>query len=300
MSEYIHLNSIFRDRTTYPNPCQYQLLPKQIEKWTNFTRDVKSLPQNANVRPPNFTSSIEISNVTLPYPRIELYATISLPVLVDNISGGNTLNTIAPVSPLAINDIVMTSANFYSGFGIDRNVEYHVVAVGANSFQVSLTQGGPVLPLTNGTGLNMSLVVIKPANYSAVMSALQLGLTLLEMPIIYIDFHGKQYNDQNPVRAIDNNISKVKFIVEFDKFQTNAIGQLNWIHYKANMLQTIRLQLKDTMILTYYDQFEKPLLMFNEPDTNKSTNKNLQNMITFKITPYIRDNHYSNHAIEPI
>lgn len=299
MSEFIHLNSKFRDRTANTNPCNYELSASQIEKWNAFTRDVRSLPQNANMRPPNFTSSIEVVNVVLPYPRIELYALDS--VVVDSITGATTFTTLTPHG-LGLGDIVMTSAMLYnSNSGVKTNFQYYVVNVPTpTTFQLSATSGGLPLAFTNGSNLNMFLAVIKPADFTTVMAALNLGLTLLEMPFIYIDFHCKDYKDQNAVRAINNNIPQIKFVVQFDKFQMNSVGMFIWIHYKANMTQVLRFNLKDTVRLTYYDQDDQILTMFDEPDEEFVTDPNRQNMITFSLTPYINDNKFSNQAIEPL
>ena len=203
MTEFIHLNSKFRDRTANTNPCDYEISAKQVSEWNNYVRDVKSLPQNANIRPPNFASSIEVINVVLPYPRIELYALSS--IIVDSITGATTFTTLTPHG-LALNDIVMTSAIFYNtNSGVKTNFQYYVVNVPTpTTFQLSSSSGGLPLAFTNGSNLNMLLAVITPTEYTSVIAALNLGLTLIDMPFIYIDFHCKLYNDKNAIRAIKN------------------------------------------------------------------------------------------------
>lgn len=299
MSEFIHLNSKFRDRTANTNPCDYELSAKQVDEWNTFTRDVRSLPQNANVRPPNFVSSVEVVNVVLPYPRIELYALNS--IIVDSITGATTFTTLTPHG-LALNDIVMTSAMLYNtNSGVKTNFQYFVVNVPTTTtFQLSSTSGGLPLAFTNGSNLNMLLAVITPTEYASVIAALNLGLTLIDMPFIYIDFHCKLYNDKNNVRAIDNNLSQVKFVVQFDKFQINSVGMFVWIHYKANMTQVLRFKLNDTVRLTYYNDEQQVLMMFDEPDEDFATDPDRQNKITFSVTPYINDNHFTNQTVTPL
>lgn len=67
MTSYIDLDSMWRDRETYPNENDYELGPKQVETWFRSNRHVRSLPQNPNSLPQGFVTSISIVSLTLPY-----------------------------------------------------------------------------------------------------------------------------------------------------------------------------------------------------------------------------------------
>src|SRR5258706_3945982 len=107
MATFIDLDSIWRDRQAYSNPCDYQLTPEQVATWTKSVREVRALPQNANERPLDFVSAINLLGTTLPYPRIELFA--SRLITIDSITNSDTLTTLDPHN-LAVGDIVMTSS----------------------------------------------------------------------------------------------------------------------------------------------------------------------------------------------
>ena len=67
MSTFIDLDSIWRDREIYKNPADYQLSPKQVETWYTYPRSKRAHPQNANIKPLDFASSIVIKYLTIPY-----------------------------------------------------------------------------------------------------------------------------------------------------------------------------------------------------------------------------------------
>ena len=189
MSTYIDLDAIWRDRSYYPNPCEYSLTVDQVATWSKSVREVRALPQVASERPLDFVAALNLLGATLPYPRVELFAIEFIEV--DNISGGNTLNTLTPHG-LAVGDVVITSSpGFTISNGIGREIEYHVVNIPTpTSFQVSLTPGGPVQPLTNGTGLEMVLAVLgdpaNPAsNYASITAQTAAAKQLVTFPRRY-------------------------------------------------------------------------------------------------------------------
>jgi len=198
MATYIDLDSVWRDRSAFPNPCDYSLTPEQVATWTKSVREVRALPQNANERPLDFVSSINVLGATLPYPRVELFATRF--VIVDNITGSNTFNTLV-AHGLTINDVLITSSpGFTLSNGVGREVEYHVVATpSATSFQVSLTPGGAVQAFINGTGLDLVFAVLgDPADplsdYLTVSAQTFSAKQIVSFPRIYLDVHSHRYD----------------------------------------------------------------------------------------------------------
>ena len=67
MATFIDLDSIFRDRETYPNENSYELLPKQVKAWFTSARTVRAYPQNPTSTPLEFATTVRISYLALPY-----------------------------------------------------------------------------------------------------------------------------------------------------------------------------------------------------------------------------------------
>lgn len=295
MSTFFDFDSIWRDRDQYPNPCEYWLTAEQVAVWESASREVRANPEAVNSRPMGFVTSIQVENVVLPYPRIEIYAKNL--ITVDNI-GGNILNTIANHN-LAINDIVMTSASIFTSKGILHNVEYHVVAVPTpTSFQVSLTQGGPVSVLVDGTGLNMVMGVITPAEYVEVIGLLEQGKELTALPKIYLKIVSHTYNDANMIRSAKN-VLDAAFALTHDKTQYDAYNRPVWLLYKSSGEQVIRFKLNDTMLIRFSSRANTVLPFFIENDKDMPTDQDKQTLITIKTTPYIRDGDFTHHLSNP-
>lgn len=298
MSNHIELDSVFRDRQVYSNPCDYGVTAEQIATWISNPREVRALPQNPGERPLDFVSSIELTNAVLPFPRIELFAANI--IILDNISGGNTLNTLLPTG-LNINDIVMTSSpGFLVSNGISRNVEYHVVATPTpTSFQVSLTQGGPVQGFINGTGLDLPLAVITPAEYADVIGLNQAAAMLPTLPRIYVDVHSDLYKDIRRVNGIGGTVSDAKFIMIQERIQYDVNLTPIWIHYRAHGEQVMRFKRNYPLHIRFFRRDETTISFFDEKDLSVPTNPYKQSIVTLIETPYIRDALYTNHASNP-
>jgi len=67
MSTFIDLDSIHRDIELYPNPCDYQLEPKQVRDWFSKDRTTRAYGQNPGNQTLGFVSSITTKFLTLPY-----------------------------------------------------------------------------------------------------------------------------------------------------------------------------------------------------------------------------------------
>lgn len=304
MSTYIDLDSVWRDRSAFPNPCEYSLTPEQVATWTKAVREVRAIPQNANERPLDFVSAINLLGATLPYPRVELFAHNFIEV--DNISGGNTFNTLT-AHGLAVNDIVITSSpGFTISNGVGREVEYHVVNIPTpTSFQVSLTPGGPVQAFTNGTGLEMPMAVLgDPADptsdYASVSTATAAAKQLVGFPRIYIDIHTHRYNDPRCIRTIGGILADAKFVLVMDKVQYSDDLQPLWIHYRSHGEQVMRFKRDDPLTVRFMTRDGSTIPFFSETDLTVPTNPAKQTLITINNTPYVRDAVYANHMVEPI
>jgi hypothetical protein len=290
MSSFIDLDSIWRDGDIYPNICDYVVIAKQTKSWSSSARDVSPLPANPNLRPLDFVSAIRVVSFQLPYPRIELFA--NKIVTVDSIVS-NTLNSVA--NGLANGDILMTSTNMPS-VGIQANVQYHVINAAADSFQLSLTSGGAAVTFTNGTGLDLPLSVVTTPVYTAFSNS----LTLLSLPRLYLDFHCSQYKDSRNVDSMSPAIAgDAKFVLVQDKiiFDGNVP---TWISYRSDMEQVMRYAYRSEYIFKVMTRDGTVLPFFVESDRTIPKDPQMQSLATFCITPYIRDNDYSNHEVQPV
>ena len=81
MSNFIHLDSLYRDREEYPNENDYQVTPQQVETWIKPPRAVRAFPANPNLQPLEFMTTVNICGFITPYSD-ELAA---LPVIYVNV-----------------------------------------------------------------------------------------------------------------------------------------------------------------------------------------------------------------------
>lgn len=304
MATYNDLDSVWRDRQAYTNPLNYQITPEQVATWTKVARTVRALPQNANLRPLDFVAAITVISVTLPYPRVELFANKF--VEVNNITAGNILNTLVNHN-LTVGEVIITSSPGYTASnGITRNVEYHVVSTpSATSFQLSLLPGGVVQNFTTGTGLDVTFAVlgdplIPTSDYVDVTTKTKDAVQLLEFPRIYLDMHTLRYNDPRCIQTIGGILADAKFVFGIDKVQYTDKLQPIWIHYKSHGEQVIRFKRDEPISIRFMTRDGTTIPFFDEPDITVPTNPSKQSLITFSNTPYLRDNDYSNHVTDPL
>ena len=67
MASFVDLDSIWRDREMFPNPCDYQLTPSQVDSWFRSARTVRAFPANPSTQPLDFSMSVNIKHLILPY-----------------------------------------------------------------------------------------------------------------------------------------------------------------------------------------------------------------------------------------
>lgn len=67
MSTYIDLNSVNRDRNTYPNPHSYTVTTTDEVSWGKLIRSVSAYSPNTNTSVSNYSFSISLSSLIIPY-----------------------------------------------------------------------------------------------------------------------------------------------------------------------------------------------------------------------------------------
>ncbi len=67
MANYIDLDSRYRIFTTWPNPCRYTLEGEQVGAWVRAPRTVNAMSGKPSQKVIDFTQSVEVRGLTLPY-----------------------------------------------------------------------------------------------------------------------------------------------------------------------------------------------------------------------------------------
>lgn len=192
MSNFVDLDSYFRDRVLYPNPCNYQVTPEQVKTWFFNARTVRASTQNPVMRPLNFVSTVNLHVLTLPYD--------------------------------------------------DR---------------------------------------------------------LMSLPRLYVDFHSVRYNDRHLISTIDGVNPEARFICLLDRVQYDATNAPIWIHYRCFMQQTLRIDMGGLVQFTITTRDGNILDIFIDQNSDQSPDPKKQVIVTFEVTPYLRDADYTG-PVEPI
>jgi len=121
---------------------------------------------------------------------------------------------------------------------------------------------------------------------------------LAALPRIYVEFRSRSYKDIHLIQTIDGIHSDVQFVCVPDRIQDDPTsGNPAWIHYKCHMEQTMRFKRDDTILLRFTTRSETVL-----PNTDTlipdPPNPAQQTLITFELTPYIRDSDYTNSMLD--
>jgi hypothetical protein len=113
------------------------------------------------------------------------------------------------------------------------------------------------------------------------------------VPRLYVDFKTQKYNDTSLIAAISGQRADAKFIVHPIQIQGTS-----WIHWEPTINpQVMRIDRRSPISLRIFDTNGTTLSITDDAPPDPA-NPNLQTMITFKLTPYIRDSSFSNHTVE--
>ena len=66
MATFVDLDSIYRNRITYPNPASYVVEDSQVRAWSANPRQVSANSARPGSRALEFVESIELKHLTLP------------------------------------------------------------------------------------------------------------------------------------------------------------------------------------------------------------------------------------------
>jgi hypothetical protein len=123
--------------------------------------------------------------------------------------------------------------------------------------------------------------------------------TVSEFPRLYVNFRSQKYKDIHLINTIEGRHMDAKFICVFDKIQSDRNGNPMWIHYKCDMEQTMRFERGEPIVLQITTRDGSVLPQLDTPP-DQPPDPLKQNLITFEVTPYIRDGDYDNHLVQPL
>lgn len=123
--------------------------------------------------------------------------------------------------------------------------------------------------------------------------------TVVEFPRLYVNFRSKNYKDIHLINSIEGKQMNVKFICSFDKIQNDRNGNPLWIHFRCNIEQTMRFERGEPIVLEITTRDGSILPQLDNPP-DQPANPLKQTLLTFEVTPYIRDSDYDNHLVQPL
>lgn len=122
---------------------------------------------------------------------------------------------------------------------------------------------------------------------------------LAELPRIYVNFRSKHYKDVHLITSIEGKQMDSKFICVPEKVQNDSNGDPLWIHYKCLMEQAMRFNRGDPIVLQLTTRSGEVLPQQDSPP-DQDPDPLKQSLITFEVTPYLRDGDYNHHMSSPI
>jgi hypothetical protein len=289
MSSTVDLDSVYRIREEYPSPCDYTLSPTQIQDWTKSIRNTNYSPDQTLLH------TLTIDVLSLPYPRVELFADTI--VYSESITSAGVITaTNHSLSDDDVVEVLDSVAPFV------RGQQYIVKYVSPNSFSVSLnTSAGTYV----GTAVDQAFTSVRnQLRFALVTAGVQLKLEdammLLKMPRLYLNVEPitATYRNQDTMSSINGVHRNDKFSMIQDTIQYDDNGQGLWIHYRSLIPQITRYTLGQPIHIRISDRGGKTISYFDDdknstsfPDVQKQT------LLTFNVTPFVMDNNYVPDAI---
>lgn len=284
-----HLDSFNRDVNQYPNPCAYVVNASQVTGWFK-SRTTKALADGQNERPLSLVKSVTVTVVSIPYPRPSLFATQELLVLSIDAASVITIDEPAPPD----GTIILTGV---PRFGLLVINTYYVINSAGNTFQLSLTPGGPAVTLTPATPLSFYLYVMTPSQVNQLEAAKMITL----YPNIYLQLRTREYKDVNLLQTINSKLSTIQFVLVLERCQFSDSGEPIWLHYKSAIPEQVyRFDTKDELNVEIQSRNGNPIEFFIDEKTTQGYKPDpyKQTLITFSVLPYLKDGHFTNQAVD--
>lgn len=294
MSITLSLDSAERDRTLQRDPLNYVLLPKQVEGWSKAPKDIKAVHSDMKKNPVDYASTINLTGVYIPYPKPELFGDL---VYATSIDAASNLVFANGTGTIGNNTVIWTSSSVGAPYGVPVDIPLYVINFAVNQFQISTSLGGPPIGLTAATMINLRFVIYTPE----VQAAYEQSKIVLATPILYLILRCDQYKDNNNVRSINNGHSQVTHILQRGGMTPDDYGSPGFLEWHCRSEQTERWALDLPLKVGFQTRSGDDVTFFTETDASlmKPLDPYRQSIITFIVTPFIRDATYANHFLEP-
>lgn len=293
MSTFVELDSIYRDRVQDPNPCNFTLPVSLVSSWLRAAREVRSSPQNQATRPLEFVTTVNMTALTLPYPRVDLYADTF--ITVTDISSAGTTFTATEDTNFSVGDRIRATS---STNGVVIGTNYYVYTTPTSTtFTLDLiTPPAAAHVFTPGSDINLVFALYTDDVETLLTSALE----IIKYPRLYVDYHTVTFDDAYLINTISGIHANTRFIVVPEKVQFDDRLTPIWIYYKSLMEQTLRIKRDEPVHFSIRSRNDEIITAFTDLDLDVPADPYKQVIATFTLTPYIRDNDYANSLLEPI
>lgn len=294
MSTTYFIDSAERDRQRYPDPLNWSLDASQVASWSISPKEIKSMPTSHKRNPIDFASTVQIQRVDIPYPKPELFG------VVKNASSINTTNSLIFPGPHGYvnGDRLWTSSSNGGPYGVPSDIPLYVVGSTPTSIQISTYSGGIPIPLTPVTSFSLGFVLYT----SQVQALYEDSKIVLHTPVLFLTLRIIDTKDNRNIRCINGTHAEPTHILFRGGVTQGVDGSPAFLEWYSKAEQTLRWKLNSPFEIRFETRDGKPLDVFKETkaDQLKLFDPNQRQMLlTFIVTPFIRDATYSNHFLEP-
>lgn len=291
MSTFIDLDSTYRNRELFANPCHYVLSGEQVQSWLRSSRTVVPLPNRSQAFPSDFTNSVQIVSLVLPYtpetaalPRVYLdfhcnkYHDKFLVQSIDSRQADTKF--ICSFDKVQCDDNIATQ----QAYAVIGPVTITATSRGfsGNGIVVTFTDTGTLSVSSSSSStflVTFDSATSTPANVVSAINA-------------YIAAHPEV---SGLVANVTDPSPPALFTTTGTFTLSGGVGKEAWIHYKCGMEQVMRFARDDTVYFSIMDSLNT-VIPITDNALPSPVNPARQVYCTFEITPYYRDNTYEHRT----
>ena len=274
MSNFIDIDSTYRDSLTYPNPAHYSISGEQVRSWPKSARTVSAQSNRPSNKVLEFSQGLLIKHFTLPYTQA---------TYIDPVYTLYTL-TVGPTTATTGASYTDPAGNFF--FVVES-------VLNSTTILVKGTVPPSASPLTLQAGSGTSPIVYA----NAVASGNAIPFHTADLERIYLDIHSIHYNDSQLIYSTNfakgNQLSQAKFTLFKDRIITDSTGAPIGVCFFCNMDQVTRFARDQPFVINIMQAQGYTIII---PDTNPPT-PSQQVYILMDVTPYFRDANFTNSGI---
>lgn len=292
MSVHCFVDSVLRDRQVYPDPLNWTLDANQVKTWARTTKEIKAISASPHKSPLDYVSTVQILSIQIPFPKPELFAQVLTAV---SISATDDLVFASPHG-LVDGDRVWTSSNNGAPYGVPVDLPLYVVNSTPTTIQISTSSGGSSISLSPATLISLGFAV-----YTAeVQAKYEDAKIVLTTPFLFFTMRCKSLKDNRNVRCLDGTHATVTHVLTRGGVTQGKDGAPAFLEWNSRAEQTMRWALNDVIEFAFETRDGSKLDVFKESkeDLMIDADPTRQMMVSFIVTPFIRDGTYSNQFVD--